>query len=366
MTERPNAVLGLLVAAAASVGALVLSGLAALGGAGVAGISAMIVGIFSACVFFLAELDRVPVASLVIVSLALASALAFARTLLAYRREQRLLQALPLEPLNDPRMLGLAQAAGARRVYLAPARRPAAFCFGLLRPRVVVTAGLLAALDEEEQAAAIWHEGQHARAREPLKCLLARLVAVTFFWVPALHDLRDRYLIAKELAADRLAIEKTSRRALVGALSEVVGSPTPAAAVGIADVASARIDRVFDPHASLPPLFTRARLAASVLATALLVAVLQLPFSVGVGETGHLHAMLTSTSIHGLPGMAAGLVVNAAAIVGISLFARRFLPSRALGATRSSKNLVLELVLISAHLTAPRGTEAGPKPRFRR
>lgn len=61
-----------------------------------------------------------------------------------------------------------------------------------------------------------------------------------------------------------------------------------------------------------------------MLAAALLVAVLQLPLTVGVGETGHLHAMLTSTSIHGLPGMAAGLVVNAAAIVGISLFARRF------------------------------------------
>jgi hypothetical protein len=29
------------------------------------------------------------------------------------------------------------------------------------------------------------------------------------------------------------------------------------------------------------------------------------------------------------------------------------------------QNLVLKLVLISAHLTAPKGTEAGPKPRFR-
>jgi hypothetical protein len=37
------------------------------------------------------------------------------------------------------------------------------------------------------------------------------------------------------------------------------------------------------------------------------------------------------------------------------------LPSLAL----TDEVLVLELVLVSAHLTAPRGTEAGPKPRFR-
>jgi hypothetical protein len=34
------------------------------------------------------------------------------------------------------------------------------------------------------------------------------------------------------------------------------------------------------------------------------------------------------------------------------------------GVAMTFENLVLELVPISAHLTAPRGTEARPKPRF--
>src|SRR5439155_9434645 len=114
------------------------------------------------------------------------------------------------------------------------------FCFGLLHPRVAVTAGLLAQLTPDEQAAAVWHEIEHARVREPLRCLLARLATSAFFWIPALRDLLERYLLAKEVAADRHAAARTSRRALAGALHEVIGHPTPQGAVGFADAAAAR------------------------------------------------------------------------------------------------------------------------------
>ena len=325
MSERPNVILGLLLSAAAIVAVVVAGGLAALGGAAVAGLGATIVGTLSACVFFLAELERVPLSSLVLVALALASAMGFVRSVVGYLREQRLLRELPLERVEQGALVEIAAAAGARRLYLTPARRPAAFCFGLLRPRIVVTSGLLTRLAPDEQTAVVWHEAHHARAREPLKCLLARLAASTFFWIPALRDLLDRYLLAKELAADRFAARRTSRRALAGALFGVVGQPPVAGAIGLADFAAARVDRLFDSDAPLPPLFRHARLAGSAFGVACLALLLALPAKLDLSETARLHSMLTAMSFHGLPGMAAGLMVNLGLISLTALAARRVL-----------------------------------------
>ena len=328
MSERPNVVLCLLLSAASAVAVLVGISLATLGGTGVAELVTMVVGVFSACVFFLAELGRVPFAALVVVGLVLASAVAFLRTVGAYAREQRVLRALPLERVEQGPLADLAQRAGIRWLYLSPARRPAAFCFGLLRTRVVLTSGLLDRLAEDERVALIWHEARHASSREPLKCLLARLAANTFFWIPALRDLLDRYLLVKELEADRLAVRRTSRAALAGALCEVVGEPGPAAAVGIADYASVRIERLLEPGARLPALFTRSRLVVSLLGAVSLGLLLELPLRLDLGETARLRPMLTTMSFHGLPGMAGGLGANMAALALAACLTRRLVLKR--------------------------------------
>jgi Zn-dependent protease with chaperone function len=325
VTERPGVVFGLLLTGAALVTMLVsagLAGLAGLGGTGIIGLGALAVGSFWACVLFLHELPWVPLSAFAFVALTGASGLAFVRVLRASVRQQRLLRDLPLEPIDHGSLVDVARAAGVRGVFLAPTGRPDAFCFGLLRPRIVVTAGLLARLDPEEQAAAVWHESRHARSREPLKCLVARLATTTFFWIPALRDLLDRYLLAKELAADRLACDRTSTRALAGALSEVIEAEaaTPAAAVGISEFAAARVDRLFDPAAKLPPLFRRSRSVVSALALAALV--LLLLFPARVDQTAHLRSMLTTMSLHGLPGMTVGVLVNLAGVTLLGLIAR--------------------------------------------
>jgi Peptidase family M48 len=147
-----------------------------------------------------------------------------------------------------------------------PAAQPAAFCFGLLRPQVVLTSGLIDQLSDEERAAAFWHEVQHARVREPLRALLARLIASTFFWLPALRDLFERYTLVRELDADRLAQARTSHRALAGALHAVAAGPRFAGSVGFAGLADSRVDRLLDPRAPLPSLFHRSRLALSLAA----------------------------------------------------------------------------------------------------
>ncbi len=326
MSERPNAVFGLIVAIAGGLTAAIGAALAALGLAGIATLAATIVGALTACVFFLAELHRIALSSLVLVVLALASVTAASRILWAYRRERRLLEALPLEPLTAGPLAVIARAARIR-LDVTPARRPGAFCFGFLRPRVVVTSGLLERLSSDQQAAVVWHEAEHAHAHEPVKCLLARLAASTFFWMPALGDLLERFLLVKEISADRRAIGRTSRGALAGALYEVASTPS-LAAVGAGDLATARIERLFEPEAPLPPLFRRSHLAGSAAGAAALTLAVAFPAQLDLGEQAHLRAMLTSLSLHGLPGMAAGLALNGVMLVSSTLIWRRLCTRR--------------------------------------
>ena len=329
MSERPNLILAVLLALAAAAAAAVVAGLAALGGCGVAGLAAALVGALSACVVFLDELNRAPVGSLVFALLTLATLCACLRAISALLRGRRLIRRVPLETLDRGPLADLAAAAGAPRLYLSRAWRPTAFCFGLLRPRVVVTSGLLARLAADEQAAAVWHEAFHARGREPLKCALARLAASTFFWIPAFTDLLERSLLAKELAADRVAVANTSRRALAGALAEVAAQRPPAGAVALSEFAACRVDRLFDPCSRLPPLFRPRRLLLSLISAAGLTLLLLFPSQVELASSQHLKETAASASLHGLPGMAIGLTLNALALTGVAAVLRRVKRRRA-------------------------------------
>jgi hypothetical protein len=323
MSERPGVVLGALLTLAASCALALVVALVELGGDGLVALASTVLGAFSACLFFLAELQQVPLAALTLVTLVLASLGAFGRALVGSVRQQRLLGSLPLERVRDQRLLRVARAAGLEELWVTSARRPAAFCFGLLHPRVVVTRGLLDRLQPDEQEAAIWHEAQHARQREPLRCLLARLAAKSFFWLPALNDLCDRYLLVKELDADRLAASRTSRQALAGALWEVAIGPVPAGAVGLGELAGARVDRLLDPAARLPPAWRQSRLSASAACVAALAVIAAFPAQLDLAACTQLRSMLVNGSLHGLPGMAIGFALDALIVFSIAKLVRR-------------------------------------------
>lgn len=322
MSERPNVVLVALLAAAAAVAALVGGGVLLLGGEGAEEVGATLVSAVSACVFFLLDPAYIPFSSIVIGTVVLASLAGFARTAWAYVRERRLLGALPLVAIDNGPIAARAQGAGVR-LYVLPSARPIAFCAGVIRPRIVLSSGLLARLDQEEQEAVVWHEAVHARSREPLKCLLARFATQTFFWMPVLGALLERYLLVKEVAADRVAIAHTSRRALAGALTQVLVQPTPAGAVGFGEAAAARIDRLFEPTAPLPELVAPWRLIASAAVGTALVFALAFPSTLDDGQSERIWHMLTTMSLHGLPGMVAGAAMNAVILGGLTLLARR-------------------------------------------
>jgi hypothetical protein len=274
---------------------MLIAGLVLLAGS-VASHTAALIGTVSECAWSLAVTRTLPLGLLLPALLGLASAVAFARSIRSYRRERRLLGALPLEPIVEGELGEIAGTTGLP-VYRTPASRPAAFCFGLFRPRIVFTSGLVERLSDAEQTAAFWHEAQHARMREPLRCLLGRLAASTFFWLPLLRDLLDRYTLVRELDADRLATSRTSSSALAGALHEVVADPRFAGAVGFADFAAARVDRLLEPAMPLPSLFTRTRLAVSIGAVALLGRAFTFPANVAVSRHVHSQTMMMKVPV---------------------------------------------------------------------
>jgi hypothetical protein len=85
-------------------------------------------------------------------------------------------------------------------------QRPRAFCAGLVRPRVYISTGALALLDDAGARAVLGHELAHARRRDPLRLACCRVLARALFYVPGLGELHRRQLALAELSADECAI----------------------------------------------------------------------------------------------------------------------------------------------------------------
>lgn len=157
------------------------------------------------------------------------------RACLAARSSQR----AAVEPLA--RRLGLQN-----RLDLVELDAPLAFCYGYLRPRVLVSTGLLERLAGPELEALLLHEREHLRQRDPLKVALGRLLASALFFVPILGALYHRYLVEKELAADGAAIaergDPTDLSAALVRLIEGGGLRQPVPGIGAGEALEARID----------------------------------------------------------------------------------------------------------------------------
>lgn len=169
-----------------------------------------------------ANLAAVIVVALAVVGLAVVAMVAggAVRELATDRRLRRRLaaHAQTLGPPGDPLVI--------------EDERPRAFCAGLLRPRVYVSTGTVALLDESALAAVLLHERQHARRRDPLRLACGRVLARALFYVPGLGELNRRLQALAELSADEHAIS---------------GAPGNRAALARAMLSFAERSRVDDP-----------------------------------------------------------------------------------------------------------------------
>jgi Zn-dependent protease with chaperone function len=174
-----------------------------------------------------------------------------------WRTRRHLRRLAPLVIPMPQRLKRLSKELGidGRMVFVA-SDRPFAFCSGYWQPRVWVSAGLLAHLDEEELAAVLRHEAHHLRQRDPLRLLFVRTLRETLFFLPGVRYLSGCYEVEQEVSADWAVGEILP---LVSALHKllVLGIDQARAdlvALSGLSVTEARIRRIIRPDSS--PLMT--------------------------------------------------------------------------------------------------------------
>jgi BlaR1 peptidase M56 len=155
---------------------------------------------------------------------------------------------------------------------LLPDAQPRAFCAGLLRPRVYVSAGAVALLDEAALNAVLAHERHHARRRDPLRFAAGRVLAHALFFLPELGLLVERQQALAELSADESAVDgvPAQRSALARAMLSFSEAPTSGGGGGIDP---ARIDYLLGepPSWRFPALLCVAAVGVLVLLVAVAV-----------------------------------------------------------------------------------------------
>lgn len=202
------------------------------------------------------------------------AAVGFLATLRCNRRLRRRAGPIPTRLWRIGVDLGLA---GRLTFLVAP--EPMACCYGLLQPRIAVTAGLIDRLDDAEIAAVLGHERYHLRRRDPLRLLVLDAIAAAGFILPVTPILRRRWEARIELAADRAALAIAPRGALAGALLAALG-PMPARQTGVAGLTAteARIAHLAGQPALLP--FPRGAVVVSLgIATVIVLGLIGLTAS---------------------------------------------------------------------------------------
>jgi Zn-dependent protease with chaperone function len=115
---------------------------------------------------------------------------------------------------------------------------PFAVTAGIFAPRIVVSTGLVSVLTLSELVAVLAHESRHCRGRHPLRAVAWEALRRAFFFLPALADVARHFSLARELSADRAAIESCrGTRPLASAMLKAVSAspgafPRSAAAFG--------------------------------------------------------------------------------------------------------------------------------------
>lgn len=168
------------------------------------------------------------------------------------------------------------------RIDVVTYAAPEAFCYGLVRPRICLTSGLLAVLSPQEIEAVLRHERHHLRQFDPLRTVVWTVLGGTFWW---LEDRAEHAHLLRELAADRAVIVEQGRTSLASALLKLltvprIGQlPTSEIAISRLSITDARIDQLVRSEQTPPPtrkswqwLYLPTLLALTILLCSLIMA----------------------------------------------------------------------------------------------
>lgn len=217
-----------------------------------------------------------PLGALVVLFASVACASAAARSVRMWLRTRALARrrrpvVVPATLLRTAASLGIGDAV---RCFAHPL--PLAYTAGVRRPLIWLSSSAVELLEDDELEAVLLHERAHLRRRDPLRLVIVRAIAAFLGLVPWVGTLAGRFEIAKELDADREALQhQGSAAALAGALfamgeRQVADGP----AISSWSLSAARIDQLYGAPAEalLPRPPGRARLlSVATLTLALLL-----------------------------------------------------------------------------------------------
>ncbi len=98
------------------------------------------------------------------------------------------------------------------------------FCYGLLRPRICLSTGLIQKLTKNELKAVLIHEEYHLKNYDPLRIILGKTASRMLFFIPTLRDIQRQYTFSKELAADAIVIKNGQKQSLISALMKTLST----------------------------------------------------------------------------------------------------------------------------------------------
>jgi Zn-dependent protease with chaperone function len=147
-----------------------------------------------------------------------------------------------------------------------------AVTMGFFRPKIVISAGLLQLLDEDEMEAVLLHEQFHQLEQHPMKSFLTLWLSSVLWYIPILSYWHRYYKITQEVLADKHAIEvKGEETSLGSALVKLMKksiAPMPFAYSAFADTSvNYRIKHMIDPQAevALPLPWSLKLISAAVI-----------------------------------------------------------------------------------------------------
>ncbi len=181
------------------------------------------------------------------------------------------------------------------RAWVVPSAIPIAFTGGLLQPKIVVSTGLLALLEEDEQAAVLEHEAAHLRAGHARLLILGGAVAGLYAWLPTVASTWAGLRRELEVVADDEAVRHVGKKALLHALAKVAlaqvqATPLSAAALADPDHLRYRIHRL-GMSASPCPVIS----AAVIGLIGFLVALVGLALCQAISQTPSIEALAACT-----------------------------------------------------------------------
>lgn len=131
---------------------------------------------------------------------------------------------------------------------------PLAYCLPGLRPRVVLSRGVLDLLREDEVRAVLAHETAHVEQRHDLVVLPFVALGATFPRLPAVRTAQEQVALLVEMLADDRAARRHPPAVLARALCKVGAAQVPGGGLGVsasADGVLQRASRLVTPPAPL-------------------------------------------------------------------------------------------------------------------